>query len=133
MIVDTSAIVAAALGEPSAPAIRSALADSERTRIGAPTLVELQAVLEHHGDPRLSRDVDKILEAYDVEVVAFTAEHGEIARRAYQDYGRVSGHPARLNFGDCLSYAVAAALREPLLFVGDDFTHTDLDPAIQPG
>ena len=62
--------------------------------------------------------------------VTLTAEQAKIARQAYRDYGRGSGHPANLNFGDCFSYALAAERREPLLFVGDDFGHTDIRSAV---
>ena len=58
-----------------------------------------------------------------------TEAQARIAREAYRDFGRGSGHPARLNFGDCFAYALAKAMNEPLLFKGDDFTHTDLTPA----
>ena len=59
-----------------------------------------------------------------------TEAHAHIAREAYRDFGRGSGHPARLNFGDCFAYALARALNEPLLFKGEDFTHTDITPAL---
>ena len=70
------------------------------------------------------------METTDIEVLAFTAEQAKIARQAYRDYGRGSGHPANLNFGDCFSYALAAERREPLLFVGDGFGHTDIRSAV---
>jgi len=55
-----------------------------------------------------------------------TVEQARIARQAYRDFGRGSGHRANLNFGDCFAYALARVKREPLLFKGDDFTHTDV-------
>ncbi len=58
-----------------------------------------------------------------------TEAHAAIGRAAHRDYGRGSGHPARLNFGDCFAYALARETGEPLLFTGDDFVHTDLTPA----
>jgi ribonuclease VapC len=61
-----------------------------------------------------------------------TAEHADVARRAYRDFGRGSGHPARLNFGDCFAYALAITVDEELLFKGDDFIHTDVRPAWRP-
>lgn len=61
-----------------------------------------------------------------IEVVPVDAEHIRVARADYRDFGRGSGHPARLNFGDCFAYALASLTGEPLLFVGDDFKHTDV-------
>jgi ribonuclease VapC len=66
-----------------------------------------------------------------VEVIDVTAEQAHIARSAYRDFGKGSGHPARLNFGDCFSYALAKTTGEALLFSGDDFGHTDLTPAVR--
>ena len=60
-----------------------------------------------------------------------TEAQARIAREAYRDYGRGSGHPARLNFGDCFAYALARATGEPLLFKGSDFIHTDIEPALR--
>ena len=61
----------------------------------------------------------------------FTAEQAHVARQAYREFGPGSGHPARLTFGDCITYALAKVLDEPLLFKGDDFGHTDIVPALQ--
>ena len=71
-----------------------------------------------------------MLAEFGVETIAFDAEQARLASDAYRDYGRGSGHPANLNLGDCYSYALAAQRNEPLLFVGDDFTHTDLESAL---
>ena len=68
---------------------------------------------------------------YSVRVEPFTAEHAALARQAWRDYGRGSGHPAKLNFGDCLAYGFAKAEREPLLFKGSDFPRTDIEPALR--
>ncbi len=61
-----------------------------------------------------------------VSIEAVTEQHAAIARRAYRDFGKGSGHPAGLNLGDCFAYALARACREPLLYKGDDFSHTDV-------
>src|SRR5262249_21962334 len=58
-----------------------------------------------------------------------TEAQARVAREAYRDFGKASGHPAKLNFGDCFTYALAKVLGEPLLFKGDDFAHTDIKPA----
>ena len=66
-----------------------------------------------------------------MEIIDVTSEQAHIARAAYRDFGRSSGHPAQLNVGDCFSYALAKVTGEPLLFKGDDFGHTDLTSALQ--
>jgi len=130
MIVDTSAIIAIVMNEPHAQALSDALLAADKPRMSAPTLVELQAVLSHKGDVTLTHRTERLLHAYEVTIAPFTVEHADLARRAYRDYGRASGHPAALNLGDCFSYALAAATNEPLLFIGNDFGHTDLVPAV---
>ena len=129
MIVDTSALVAIVLDEPGADTLSEILLAASRPRMAAPTLVELYAVLDNRSSPAQRRRLDALLELYGIEVEPFTAEHTEIAREAYREFGRGSGHPARLNLGDCFAYALAAATRDRLLFVGDDFARTDLRPA----
>lgn len=69
--------------------------------------------------------VDRLLSSLNVEIVPVTAEQARIARAAYREFGKGSGHPAQLNFGDCSSYALARSRNEPLLFTGQDFAHTD--------
>lgn len=129
MIVDTSAIVAIALGEPGVEALKEALAHSTDSRISAPSYVELCAVMHRRDKPEISRLVDRLLATYGIRIEAFDADQARIAGQAYRDYGRGSGHPARLNLGDTYSYALAHVTGEPLLFRGDDFTHTDIRPA----
>ena len=73
--------------------------------------------------------VDRLLDDYGIRIEAFDAAQARAAAQAYRDYGRGSGHPARLNLGDTYSYALAQVAVEPLLFLGDDFTHTDIRPA----
>lgn len=131
MIVDTSALVAILAGEPEAPAFARALAGARRPRISAATLVEARIVIESRLGPVQRRRLDALLREADVEVVPFDEHQAAVAADAYRDYGRGRGHPARLNLGDCYSYALAAVTNEPLLFKGDDFAHTDLRTAIQ--
>ena len=80
----------------------------------------------------LPRRVDVLLAKFGIQVIPFDENQARLARAAYRDYGRGSGRPAHLNMGDCFSYALAAVTGEPLLFVGDDFTHTDLTPGLRP-
>ncbi|MCV7078836.1 type II toxin-antitoxin system VapC family toxin [Mycobacterium szulgai] len=129
MIVDTSAIVAIVRGETGAEPLKDALVNSPNSRISAPNYVELCAVMKRPNRPEISRLVDRLLNDYGIGIEAFDADQARVAAQAYRDYGRGSGHPARLNLGDTFSYALAHVTGEPLLFVGDDFIHTDIRPA----
>lgn len=130
MIVDTSAIVAIALGESGAEILEEALVRSADTRISAPSYVELCAVMQRRDRPEIARIVDRLLDAYGIQIEAFDAGQARVAAQAYRDYGRGSGHPARLNLGDSYSYALASVTGEPLLYRGDDFGHTDIRSAV---
>ncbi|MFY9489113.1 MAG: type II toxin-antitoxin system VapC family toxin [Solirubrobacterales bacterium] len=126
MIVDTSALLAIVFGESDAVEFEAALDAAESIRISASTLLEASVVVDGKGDRMLSRAFDEIVGAIGAKVDSFTVEQAEIAREAYRDFGRGSGHPAQLNFGDCFSYALAYATGEPLLYKGDDFGETDI-------
>ena len=86
-------------------------------------------VIDAASDPVSSRRVDDLVAHAGIVVESVTAEQAVLARAAYRDFGKGSGHPAQLNLGDCFAYALAKALREPLLFKGDDFHHTDVTTA----
>lgn len=137
MIVDSSAVVAIVRDESDALAYARALAEAALSdppsgKISAATLVELSIMVEATKNPVTSARLDEILADNKVSVVPLTAEHARVARQAYRDFGRGSGHPAKLNMGDCFSYALARTTREPLLFKGDDFTRTDVRSALVP-
>ena len=76
------------------------------------------------------RRLDELIIELEIVIEPVTEEQANVARQAYRDYGRGSGHPAQLNFGDCFAYALARVTGEPLLFKGSDFRHTDIPPAI---
>lgn len=130
MIVDSSAIVAILLAEPERQVLLEAIQQAPEVAMTAASYLEVGMVVDGRGNPVLSRQYDALLEALGIEVVDTTAEQARVARAAHRDFGRGSGHPARLNFGDCLSYAAAVQNGVPLLFKGDDFTHTDVTPAL---
>jgi ribonuclease VapC len=90
------------------------------------TLASPACVLIASRDPIASRRFDDFVREANLSVEAVTAEQADIARAAFRDFGRGSSHPAKLNFGDCFAYALAKATGEPLLFKGDDFSHTDV-------
>ena len=129
MIVDSSALVAIALGEDEREPFVSAILAAERPRISAGSLLETYIVLDGRRSPVASRRVDDLLEALGLLVEPVTAAQVALGRAAYRDFGRGSGHPAGLNVGDCFAYALARETGEPLLFKGDDFGHTDVTPA----
>ncbi len=129
MIVDSSALIAVLRGEPGCDELMRRMAESRTTRISAGTLLETSIVVDRIGDPVLSRRLDDLLQAIDVHVESVTPDQVRVGRQAYRDFGKGSGHPAALNFGDCFSYALARTTGAPLLFVGNDFTHTDVSRA----
>jgi ribonuclease VapC len=128
VIVDSSAIVAILLKEPGYERLRDYLAAAGHVSIGAPTVVESSLVLcsrlGHAGKTLLAR----FLQEAEIEVVEFVADHWTVAADAYLAYGK-GRHRAGLNFGDCMTYAVAKLAGEPLLCLGDDFPATDLEVA----
>ena len=130
MIVDTSAFVAILTLEPEADAFTDAIARAEETLLSAATYVETAVVIDARRNPALSRAFDRFLEENRLSVEPVTPAQARIAREAYRDFGRGSGHPAQLNFGDCFSYALARDKNMPLLFKGDDFLRTDVDAAV---
>ncbi len=129
MIVDASALVAILRDEPEAAACATALERADVRRISAVNYIEAAVVVDGSCDAIASRRFDELCRAANLVVEPVTAEHARLAREAYRDFGRGSGHPAKLNLGDCFAYALAHARGEPLLFIGRDFTHTDIRSA----
>jgi len=130
MIVDTSAFIAILRDEEDAMVFARAIANTATRRISAATYVETAAVIDASRDPIASRRFDDLLHEAQFAIESVTEMQARIARDAYRDFGRGSGHPARLNFGDCFAYALAKAMDEPLLFKGEDFTRTDITSAL---
>jgi ribonuclease VapC len=126
VIVDTSALVAILRDEPDAKTFATAIAGADRRRLSTANYVETAIVIDGSRNPIASRHFDDLLREAEIVIEPVTEEQARIAREAYRDFGRGSGHPAGLNFGDCFAYALAKALREPLLFKGDDFVHTGI-------
>lgn len=129
MIVDSSAIAAALFDEADAPGLIAAMRHGP-CLMSAATYVEISMVIDGKNDPALSAGLDRFVETMGVTVVPFTPRQARLAREAFRRYGRGSGHPARLDLGDCMSYAASTDLGEPLLYKGDDFPHTDVVPAL---
>lgn len=131
MIVDSSALIALLRDEPEAMSYAKAIANAATRRLSAVSYAESAAVIDGSRDPIASRRFDDLLREAEVVIEPVTESQARIAREAYRDFGRGSGHPAKLNFGDCFSYALAKTTGEPLLFKGDDFARTDIAPALR--
>jgi ribonuclease VapC len=132
MIVDASAVIAILRQEPEAEAFARAIAGAATRRISAVSYVEAAAVIDGSRDPIASRRFDDLIRAAQLLIEPVTEAQARTAREAYRDFGKGSGHPARLNLGDCFAYALAKVKGEPLLFKGDDFIHTDVSSALAP-
>jgi ribonuclease VapC len=126
MIIDTSAIVAILRAEPEALAFAKAIETAVIRRISAANFVEAAIVIDGSHNPIASRRFDDLVKEAQLVIEPVTEAQAQIARKAYRDFGRGSGHPAKLNFGDCFAYALAKDRGEPLLYKGDDFAHTDI-------
>ncbi len=125
-VVDTSVLIAIAFAEPNADALTQRIASYAERFIGAPSLLEAGMVFASrktcaHRDP-----IDELVAAFAIQPVHFSTDMATHAWQAWLRYGK-GRHPASLNYGDCMSYGVAAALNAPLLFVGHDFSQTDIE------
>jgi ribonuclease VapC len=132
MIVDTSVLIALMRAEPEARALGQAMRDAPARRLSAASYVEVAAVVDGAGDAVAASALDDLLAMWRIRIEPFTPAQARIARTAYQRFGKGIGHPARLDLGDCFSYALARDLGEPLLFEGEDFTHTDIELVVEP-
>jgi ribonuclease VapC len=126
VIVDASAILAVIFREPGYERLVTTLAAAELAAVGTPTLTEAGIVLEARLEASAHGVLERILDEFGIEEVRFGEVHWREAVDAFRRFGK-GRHPAGLNFGDCLTYAVARLTGEPLLCVGDDFPRTDLE------
>ncbi len=125
MVVDSSAIVAIILKEPGYQHLQERLEEAKKVVIAAPTLLECSIVLARCLDRDPSDLLSDFIWGNRAERIAFSFAHYELAVEAFLRYGK-GRHPATLNFGDCMAYAVAKLADLPLLFTGDDFAKTDV-------
>jgi len=130
MIVDSSVVVSVILGELDSVKFSKALDAADALSMSAGTFLELSIVIDRRKNPAYSNRIEELIERFNIIIEPVTAEQTRIARQAYRDYGKGSGHRANLNFGGCFSYALARVKREPLLFKGDDFVYTDVRSAV---
>jgi ribonuclease VapC len=127
MTLDTSALVAILFAEPGYLGLVDRILEAESVRVGAPTLVEAGMVLAGRGGVP-GNELDELVKELAITVVPFGEAEWRRASQAFARFGR-GRHKAGLNVGDCLAYGVAAAAADALLFVGDDFRHTDIRSA----
>ena len=130
MVVDTSAVLAILLAEKDAGVYARAIEGSATCRISAAAYLEATLVIDNRGDAVASREFDLFFRRAGMVVEPVTFEQAQIARQAYRDFGK-GKHRAGLNFGDCLSYALAKSVDEPLLFKGAGFAQTDVERALE--
>jgi ribonuclease VapC len=132
VIIDTSVIVAVIRREPEADVFGDWITRASVRRMSAASYVEVSAVIDGQRNPQISAALDLLIKEMRIDIAPFTAIQAAIAREAYRRFGRGSGHPARLNMGDCFAYALARDLGEPLLFKGSDFALTDIELLVEP-
>ena len=130
MIVDASALLAIVLAEPDARRYARAISRDRRRLMPALTWFEASMRIDAGGGPAIVARFNEFARAFRIELVPFTQAHAEAARIGRRLFGRPH-HPAKLNFGDCLVYGVAKVEGEPLLFKGNDFAQTDIEPALK--
>ncbi len=128
MILDTSAIIAILFDEDDAEIYAQAITRADSCRLSAATFVETATVVEAQTRNGGSRQLDAFIRRAGIVIDPVTEEQAHIARQAFIDFGK-GRHRAGLNYGDCFSYALSKATREPLLFKGKDFAKTDLAAA----
>jgi ribonuclease VapC len=128
MVIDTSAVLAILLAEDDASRYARVIEEQPSCRISAANYLEAALVIDNRGDAQASREFELFFRRSGIVIEPVTREQAEVARQAYRDYGK-GRHAAGLNFGDCLAYALAKAVDEPLLFKGKDFGQTDIKRA----
>jgi ribonuclease VapC len=127
MIVDTSAVVAILRLEPEAEKFTELLQSSTYSVMCSPHFLELCMVVLRNKEQSGVIKIKDAIEELGIHLIAFTPEMAELAAKAFEKYGKGSGHPAQLNFGDCMAYAASKVESLPLLFKGDDFSKTDVE------
>jgi ribonuclease VapC len=130
MILDTSAVIAILFQEPEAQQFSEAIEQDGDPRISAGNYIEAAIVLDRARNPIVSRRLDELILDAGIMVEPVSVAQARIAREAYRDFGKGSGHPAQLNFGDCFAYALAVETGQPLLFKGNDFPQAGIRSAL---
>lgn len=130
MVLDTSAIISTVANEPDSPRYRAAMLGADSLSMSAVAVLETKIVLFARMGPAAVNLFDELLEKSGIVVVPFDDVMVRAAFGAFRRFGKGRGHPAQLNIVDCAVYALAKSASEPLLFKGDDFSRTDIVPAL---
>ncbi len=130
MIVDSSAIMAIVLQEPDSRLYLEALAEQQPCRMSVANWLGLTMVIESRGQPPVHFELDDFMRRVGMEFVPVTVKQARVAREGWRRFGR-GKHKARLNYGDCFAYALSKTAGETLLFKGNDFGETDIEPALK--
>ncbi len=125
VVIDSSVLIAILLKEPETEYFTKLLIDTDSIYISAVSIVESSMVIEYKKGEQGATQFDELLKTIVPTVIAFDVQQAILARTAWRTYGK-GRHPAKLNFGDCCSYATAKHLNQPLLFKGNDFSQTDI-------
>jgi ribonuclease VapC len=131
LIVDTSALLAVMLEEDDSDRFLDAITFAESASISAVSHFEAAMIIERRSDGVASKRFDDIERLMKLRVVEFTPTQALLARQAWRRFGKGSDNPAQLNYGDCMVYALAKDTGQPLLFKGNDFSQTDIEPALK--
>lgn len=129
MVVDSSVLIAILLNEDDAAQYAQKLLDTDQIYISAVSIVEASMVIEYKKGEAGANKFDELLQLIEPIIIAFDKQQAQLARIAWRKYGK-GRHPAKLNFGDCCSYAAAQQNNFPLLFKGNDFSQTDMQSAL---
>jgi ribonuclease VapC len=130
VIIDSSALLAILFAEPDAARFATAIETARSRRISAANWLETAIRVDQASSALASAAFDDLVREAEIVVEPVSVRQAEIARTAYRSYGKGTGHPAALNFGDCFAYALAKLTGEPLLFKGADFARTDVRSAL---
>lgn len=131
MVIDTSALLAILFNEPESNAFAREMENATRLIMSSASYLEAAMLIDRRLDAAHRSKLDGIIAELEIHVEPVTFEQAKLARQAFEQFGK-GRHPAALNYGDCFTYALAKATREPLLFKGNDFSKTDLPPAVKP-
>ena len=126
MIIDSSALLAILFDEPEKESFLEAIQKDPFVKMSVANYLESAIRIDSFRDPILSRLFDELVEEIGIELKDITPDQAKVARQAFKDFGKGSGHSASLNFGDCFAYALTKVTKEKLLFKGNDFSETDL-------
>lgn len=130
MIIAASALLALLLREDDAPRYAEAMASAPQLRMSAVSWFEAAMAIDRRGDASARSGFDQFIREFEIRIEPVTEQHAMLAREAWREFGK-GKHAAELNFGDCLTYGFAKASGEPLLFKGNDFSQTDIEPALR--